>query len=272
MSPVEVAVTEARDPRLTAYTDLTDVSLRRVREPAEGIFLAEGEKVIRRAVAAGYPLQSVLMEPRWRDGLADVLAGFDGPVYLAGPELLRSVTGYRVHRGALACLGRLPLPSYEDVVSGSRRVVVLEDLVDHTNVGAVFRSAAALGMDAVLVSPRCADPLYRRAVKVSMGAVFSLPWTRVEPWPGGLDRLRDKGFHLLGMTPQPSAISLDELDPRLLKEPLALVFGTEGEGLSRSAVDRCDLRVRIPMAAGVDSLNAAAAAAVACYAVTRPTR
>jgi tRNA G18 (ribose-2'-O)-methylase SpoU len=257
-----VEIVDVADPRLRDYTGLTDVALRRVREPAEGLFLAEGEKVIRRALEAGYQPRSLLMARRWWAALEPVLAAYDCPVYLADDELLEVVTGYRVHRGALASLHRRTLPSLDDVLATARTVVVLEDLVDHTNVGAVFRNAAALGVDAVLVSPECADPLYRRSVKVSMGSVFAIPWTRAQPWPDALDSLRSRGFRVLGMSPDPAGESLVEarLDGRV-----AVVLGTEGEGLTAAARDRCHASVRIPMAAGVDSLNVAAASAVVLY-------
>ena len=167
-----VEVSDPRDPRLADYVDLRDVQLRRHLESEHGLFLAEGEKVVRRSVTAGFPVRSFLLAPRWIPGLADVLdAAQDAPCYVASEELVEAVTGFHVHRGALASLHRTPLPSVPDVLAGASRVLVLEDLVDHTNVGAVFRCAAALGIDAILLSPRCADPLYRRAVKVSMGAV-----------------------------------------------------------------------------------------------------
>ena len=222
---VVVPVTDVSDARLSDYTDLTDVALRRVREPAEGLFLAEGEKVVLRAMAAGYVPRSVLTEAKWLPGIEPALAAYDCPVYVADAHVLRGVTGYRVHRGALASMQRRPLPALDDVLSTARRVVVLEDLVDHTNVGAVFRNAAALGIDAVLVSPECADPLYRRSVKVSMGAVFAVPWTRAEPWPDALDLLRDKGFRTLAMSPDPSGLALPDAD---LTPPVAVVLGTEG--------------------------------------------
>lgn len=261
-----VEVRDARDARLRDYTDLTDVSLRRVREPAEGLFLAEGEKVVRRALEAGYVPRSLLMARKWWDGLADAVAPYDCDVYLADDDVLQKVTGYRVHRGALASMQRRPLPSLDEVLTGARRVVVLEDLVDHTNVGAVFRNAAALGMDAVLVSPECADPLYRRSVKVSMGSVFAVPWTRAEPWPAALDLLRDRGFATLALSPDPSGSALRDVP---LDGPVAVVLGTEGDGLTDAAIGRCTARVRIPMAAGVDSLNVAAASAVAFYGLAQ---
>lgn len=260
-----VPVSDPADPRLVDYTGLTDVELRRVREPAEGLFLAEGEKVVLRALAAGYRPRSVLTEEKWLPGLESALSAHDCPVYVAEPDLLRAVTGYRVHRGALASLERRPLPTVDEVLATARRVVVLEDLVDHTNVGAVFRNAAALGVDAVLVSPGCADPLYRRSVKVSMGAVLAVPWTRATPWPDALDTLRDKGFQVLAMSPDPAGLALPQAD---LRPPVAVVLGTEGEGLTDVARQRCTATVRIPMAAGVDSLNVAAASAVVLYAVS----
>ncbi len=259
-----IHVTDPRDPRLRDYTDLTDVSLRRIREPAEGLFLAEGEKVVRRALEAGYAPRSLLMAQKWWDGLRDAVEPHDCDVFLADDALLESVTGFRVHRGALASMHRRPLPSLDDVLSTARRVVVLEDLVDHTNVGAVFRNAAALGMDAVLVSPECADPLYRRSVKVSMGSVFSVPWTRADPWPGALHALADLGFATYALSPDPTGVDLRALET---PDRVAMVLGTEGEGLTDAALAACSDRVRIPMAAGVDSINVAAASAVAFYAL-----
>jgi len=257
-------------PLLQDYTTLTDVALRSVREPAEGMFIAEGERVIRRAVGAGYSVRSVLLEEKWLPSLADLVAALPGdvPVLLATRETLAEVTGYDVHRGALAAMARRPLPSLGDVLRDARRVAVLEDVVNHTNVGAAFRSAAALGIDAVLVTPRCADPLYRRSVRVSMGAVFHVPWTRVAPWPGGLQALRDLGFVTAALGLAPDALTLDNLAARR-DARLALILGTEGDGLATGTLAAADLTVRIPMARGVDSLNVAAAAAVAFWA-TRP--
>ncbi|CAB4847781.1 unannotated protein [freshwater metagenome] len=259
-----ISISDPGDPRLRDYTGLTDVSLRRIREPAEGLFLAEGEKVIRRALAAGFLPRSLFMASRWWESLAADLESFDGPVYLCDESVIREVTGFNVHRGALASMGRLPLRSVSDVIAGARRVVVLEDLVDHTNVGSVFRNAAALGIDAVLVSPECADPLYRRSIKVSMGSVFAVPWTRADPWPETLDLLRAQGFSTLAMSPDPRGRLLQEVD---LQRPVAVVLGTEGEGLTAEALARCEQSVRIPMSAGVDSLNVAAASAVVFYAL-----
>jgi tRNA G18 (ribose-2'-O)-methylase SpoU len=260
-------VTDPADPRLADYVSLRDVELRTSLEAKHGLFIAEGEKVVRRAVEAAFPVRSFLMAPRWLDGLADVLdRTADTPCYVAPADLIESVTGFHVHRGALAALRRLPLPAVSDVLATARRVVVLEDLVDHANVGAVFRGAAALGMDAVLLSPRCADPLYRRSVKVSMGAVFSVPYTRMTRWYDGLEELRRAGFLLLALTPAHDAIPL-EAAPR--PDRLALLLGSEGEGLSQRWLADADVRVTIPMRAGIDSLNVAAAAAVAFYVLGR---
>ncbi|KOV30770.1 rRNA methyltransferase [Streptomyces sp. XY431] len=260
-------ITDPADPRLADYTGLTDVELRRRREPAEGLFIAEGEKVVRRALAAGYRMRSMLLTPKWLDVMADVIAEADAPVHVVEPDLAEAVTGYHVHRGALASMERQPLPDAADLLAGARRVAVLEGLVDHTNLGAIFRSAAALGMDAVLLSPDCADPLYRRAVKVSMGAVFAVPYARLEPWPAALDTVRAAGFELLALTPAETAVDLASLVPEG-RARTALMLGAEGDGLTRQALAAADHAVRIPMAHGIDSLNVGAAAAVAFYAVT----
>lgn len=263
-----IEVVDPADPRLTDYAGLTDVELRRVREPAEGLFLAEGEKVIRRALAAGYPVRSMLLSPKWvgpMGGLIDALPA-DAPVYVGDEALLEAVTGFHVHRGALASMQRIPSRDLSETLAAARRIVVMEDIVNHTNLGAIFRSAAALGMDAALLTPSCADPLYRRSVRVSMGTVFALPYARLDSWPGGLDTLREHGFRTIALTPGPTAVDLQDL--RLgPDDKVALLLGTEGDGLSDPALASADIRVRIPMAAGVDSLNVAAAAAVACYAI-----
>jgi tRNA G18 (ribose-2'-O)-methylase SpoU len=263
-----VPVTDAADPVLADYRDLTDVELRRRLEPAGGLYIAEGEKVIRRALAAGHRPRSVLTEPRWLGPMADVIAELEAdttPVYTADADVLRSVTGYRVHRGALAAMHRPALPDSASLLAGANRVLACVDMVDHANVGSVFRSAAALGVDAVVVSAACADPLYRRAVKVSMGTVLTQPWTRL-PLGDVATTLRDRGFTVAALTPAPDALDLASL-AAAVPERLALLLGTEGDGLSEAVARSADLRVRIPMAAGVDSLNVAAAAAVACWAL-----
>ncbi len=265
-----VPVEAPADPRLADYTSLTDVELRRRREPAEGLFIAEGEKVIRRALAAGYAMRSMMLLVKWLGPMRDVVDSATAPVYAVEPAVAEQVTGYHVHRGALAAMERAPLPDPAALLArdGVRRVAVFEDVVDHANLGAGFRSAAALGVDAVLLSPRCADPFYRRAVKVSMGAVFSVPWTRLASWPDDLGLLRARGFTVAALCLAPDAITVDALAAR--RPPrLALMLGTEGDGLTPAALRAADVRVTIPMSAGVDSLNVAAASAVAFYA-TRP--
>ena len=271
-------LTDPADPRLADYVGLTDVHLRRSLEAAHGLFIAEGEKVISRAIAAGYPVRSLLVSRDKLATIADVAASCEAPLYVLSPEIAEQLTGYHVHRGALASMQRLPLPSVADVLVSARRIVVLEDIVDHANVGSVFRCAAALGFDAVLLAPRCADPLYRRSVKVSMGAVLAVPYTRLPDWRGGLAELRSAGFRLLALTPDPAAVPIgalvdsaaqqDELNPRdkiTAGDKVALLVGGEGSGLSGRWLAAADQAVRIPMSRGIDSLNVAAAAAIACY-------
>lgn len=251
------------DPRLNSFTGLTDMQMRMVTEPAAGIFLAEGEKVIRRALAADLRMVSALMEPKWWPALEPhVPASAD--VFLATPALLKQITGFRLHRGALATFQRPPGEPADHVLRGARTAVLLEDLVDHTNVGAVFRSAAGLGVDAILVTRRCADPWYRRAVKTSMGAVFSLPWATVEDAAAGIAAARTAGMQTLALDPAAEQ-SLRAWQP---DRPTMLLLGTEGPGLSEQARSHADVLVSIPMAHGIDSLNVATAAAVACYVLT----
>lgn len=269
-----ITITDPADPRLADYVALTDVALRRRTEPERGLYIAESEKVIRRALAAGHRPRSYLMAERWLTDLADLVeqAEHDGiPVFVGQHDVIERLTGFHLHRGALASIQRPELPAVADLVAHARRVAVLEDIVDHTNVGAVFRSAAALGVDAVLVTPRCADPLYRRAIRVSMGTVFQVPWTRIDPWPGRIETLRAAGFVVATLALSESAIGLDELAANP-PDRLALVLGTEGDGLSHRTIAGADLTVTIPMAGGVDSLNVAAAGAVAAWALRRRLR
>jgi tRNA G18 (ribose-2'-O)-methylase SpoU len=264
-----IEIGSAADERVDDYRDLTDVGLRKRREPEQGLFMAESHPVIERAIAAGYPVRSVLTTRRWLVEVETLLTAADRrdtPVLVAEDDVVREITGYRVHRGALAAMARLPLPSVEDVLDDAARVLVLEGIVDHTNVGAVFRSAAGLGFDAVLIDPTCADPLYRRSVRVSMGAVFSIPWTRCVSWPTTLTSMGAGGWRVLALTPRPEAQDLGAVAVAA-PERVALVLGTEGHGLTDGALAAVTDHVRIPMAAGVDSLNVAAAAAVACYAL-----
>lgn len=262
-----VEVSDPDDPRLRDYRDLRDVQLRKDLEAEHGLFLAEGEKVVRRAVESGYAARSFLMAPRWLDGLADVLERSEAPCYVLSEDLAEQVTGFHVHRGALASLERRPLPPVDAVLEGARSVLVLEDIVDHTNVGAILRSGAALGFDAALLAPRCADPLYRRAIKVSMGAVFTLPWTRLPEWRDALPSLSERGFTTVALTLADDAVPVEEAVAGLDK--VALVLGSEGHGLSERWQESADRRAIIPMHEGIDSLNVAAASAVACYVTAR---
>ena len=264
-----VPVSEAGDDRLADYARLTDVALRSRSEPERGLYIAESSTVLRRALAAGHLPRSVLVEDRWLPGVAEMLAsaeaGRDVPVFVAERGVLEAITGFHVHRGVLAAMHRPTLPKVDAVLAGARRVAVLENLVDHTNVGAVFRSCAALGVDGVLVTPRCADPLYRRSVRVSMGTVFQVPWTRIDPWPAGVRVLRESGFTVASLALSAHAVPLDDFAASL-PDRLALVLGAEGDGLAPATVSASDVAVRIPMSGGVDSLNVAAAAAVAFWA------
>ncbi|MDN5895580.1 MAG: RNA methyltransferase, partial [Nocardioides sp.] len=261
-------VSDPADPRLADYRDLRDVQLRKHLEAEHGLFLAEGEKVVRRAVEAGFTPRSFLMAPRWLAGLDDVLATApDTPCFVVDELLAEEVTGFHVHRGALASLERRPARSVEDVLADARSILVLEDIVDHTNVGAIFRSGAALGFDAVLLSPRCADPLYRRSIKVAMGAVFSVPWTRLDDWYDGLTSLTERGFTTVALTLAADATPIEEAVAGV--EKVALVLGSEGHGLSPRWEKSADRRAVIAMREGIDSLNVAAATAVACYVTAR---
>ena len=266
---IEIADTSL--PQLDVFARLTEGQLRSRLEPEKGIFIAESPKVIERALDAGYEPVSLLMERKHISGQGrNIIARCgDIPVYTADREVLAGLTGYQLTRGVLCAMRRPPLPSVEAVCANARRVAVLEGIVDSTNIGAIFRSAAALNMDAVLVTPTCGDPLYRRAVRVSMGTVFQIPWTRigsgVSEWPQpGIQRLRELGFKTAAMALSDTAISIEE--PCLIAEKkLAIVLGTEGDGLVPRTIADCDYTVRIPMSHGVDSLNVAAASAVAFW-------
>ncbi len=269
MAPPEgYEVTDPADPRVADYIGLTDVALRSRAEVEHGVFLAEGELVVRRALAAGLRPRSVLLaedRARLQPELLDV-AGSDVPTYVAAHAVLEALTGFHVHRGVLASFHRPAPLDPGAVLAAAERVLVLDDVNNHTNVGAVLRCAAGLGMDAVLLTPRSADPLYRRAVRVSMGQVFALPWARLpELLQGGLDLLRDSGFRVLALAVD-GAVALPDV---AVDGRVALLLGAEGGGLPREVQAAVDARVRIPMAAGVDSLNVAMAAAVACWALGR---
>ena len=262
----EVRITDLQQAGLDDYARLTDVALRRVSEPAGGLYIAESGKVIGRAIRAGHRPRSVLLQEQWLDDLRPLLEPFDVPVFVGEPAVLEQLTGYNLHRGALAAMHRPPLADPADLVAGARRVVVLEDIVDHTNVGAIFRSVAALGADAVLITPRCADPLYRRSVRVSMGTVLQVPWTRLPEWPQARDILHGAGFEIAALALDDAAVTLDAFAADA-PERIALVLGSEGDGLSRAAMIHADTTVTIPMGLGVDSLNVAAASAVALWAL-----
>lgn len=269
--PNIIEIQDLDQPELAVFTRLTEAQLRNRLEPEKGIFIAESPKVIERALRAGYEPVSFLMERKHIEGQARELIEHCGsiPVYTADRPVLEALTGYQLTRGVLCAMRRRPLPSVEELCSQARRIAVLESIVDPTNVGAIFRSAAALQMDAVLVTPTCCDPLYRRAVRVSMGTVFQIPWTRIgsspEQWPQpGIARLQALGFKTAAMALRDDSVSID--DPGLLaEEKLAIVLGTEGDGLSSHTIADCDYTVRIPMSHDVDSLNVAAASAVAFW-------
>ncbi|GIG92879.1 rRNA methyltransferase [Plantactinospora endophytica] len=262
-----VQITDPEDPRIADYRALTDVELRTRWEPPNGLFIAEGELVLRRALRAGYRPRSFLVDAKRVDQLGDLDTG-DAPVYAASPAVLERATGFHVHRGVLGSFHRRELPSVSAVLDAARRVVVLEDVNNHTNLGAIFRGAAALGIDAVLLSPTCADPLYRRSVRVSMGEVFAVPYAKFETWPAGLAEVRAAGFAVLAMTPAPDAVPIQRLTPAQ-RHRAALLLGAEGPGLTPAAQAASDVRVVIPMRRGVDSLNVAAASAVAFWELGR---
>ena len=269
--PNIIEIHDAALPELDVFARLTEAQLRSRRHPEQGLFIAESPKVIQRALNAGYEPVSLLMERRHITGdAAEILARCGPiPVYTADRETLAGLTGYQLTRGVLCALRRPRLPSVEALCGSARRVAVLEGIVDPTNVGAIFRSAAALNMDAVLVTPTCCDPLYRRSVRVSMGTVFQIPWTRIgqtpADWPEkGMEQLRRLGFKTAAMALSGDSVSID--DARLgAEERLAVILGTEGDGLAETTISGCDYTVRIPMSHDVDSLNVAAASAVAFW-------
>lgn len=288
-----IYVDTLEDPRLDAFARLTEAQLRSKLEPERALFIAESQKVIERAFEGGMEPISLLMEEKWLPSMAPLIERMEEragapemPVFVAPHDELERLTGFELTRGALGAFRRPALPTVADVLHEARLVAVLEDITNHTNVGAIFRSAAALGVDAVLVSPACYDPLYRRAVRVSMGTVFQVPWTRIGDenvpnrsgcgtWSNeGIAELHEHGFTCAAMALSDDSMTPDELNELLAAREaaigtpakLALLFGTEGEGLSPATIARCDHTVRIPMAHGVDSLNVAASSAVAFYA------
>jgi len=261
-----VPVASLEDPRLADYGHVTDVALRKATGSEHGLYLAESLLVMRRALAAGHRPRSVLALGGSVDDAVTALGDADVPVFTGPNELLEQLTGYVLHRGLIAAMHRPALPDPATLIAGARRVVVLEDVADPTNVGAVFRSVGAIGADAVLVTPRCSDPFYRRAVRVSMGTVLQVPWTRVGGWASTRELLDASGFHVAALTLTPDAVALRDFAASA-PERVALVLGAEGTGLTEEALAAADTVVRIPMRHGIDSLNVAATAAVAMYAL-----
>lgn len=272
--PEIITIDSPDDPRITDYTNLTDTALRRRIEPQRGLYMAESTAVIKRALEAGHDPRSFLTSSRHLNAISSAITrherAHDAPVYLAEDHILEKITGYRVHRGALAAMQRPQLPTMVNVLQAAERdhstprIVVLEDIVDHTNVGAIFRSVAALGATGILISPRCADPLYRRSVRVSMGAVFTVPWTRLSSWPDDLTVLQESGYLTTALALHENAVDLRTMG-RESASKIALVLGTEGDGLQQRTIANCDVVVKIPMHNAVDSLNVAAASAVALW-------
>ena len=269
--PNIIEITDITQPELDVYTRLTEAQLRNRLEPEKGIFIAESPKVIKTAIENGYKTLSILTEYKSIDGQANEVISLCGdiPVYTAEREILEKLTGYKLTRGVLCAMRRPQLPSLEEICKDAKRIVVLENVVDATNIGAIFRSAAALNMDAVIVTPTCCDPFNRRAVRVSMGTVFQVPWTQIgqthKDWPQpGISILRSLGFKTAAMALSDNSVSID--DENLMSEDkLAIIMGAEGDGLSHHTIADCDYTVKIPMAHGVDSLNVAAASAVAFW-------
>jgi tRNA G18 (ribose-2'-O)-methylase SpoU len=269
-----VPVTGPDDPRVDDYRELHDARARRRMESAAGghpgFFVAEGGHALDRLLASGRRIRSVLVDPVRLEILGDRLAGVGAPVLLADQPTLRAVAGFPVHRGVLAAADRWPLPDPAEVLADALRIAVLEDINDHENLGVIFRSAGSLGLDAVLLSPRCCDPLYRRSVRVSMGHVLTVPWTRLEPWPRTLDTVSRAGFTLVALTPAADAEALSRWNPGAA-ERIAVMLGAEGPGLSPAALTAADRRLTIPMRWPADSLNVGSAAAIAFYAATCAT-
>ena len=273
--PKIIEITDFSAPELDIYARLNEAQLLHYYEPDTGIFIAESPKVIERALNAGYEPISFLVEEKHIDSQAkDILARFEEiPVYTAPFDVLTKLTGFQLTRGMLCALRRRALPSIEDICANARRIAILENVVNPTNIGAIFRSAAALNMDAILLTPACSDPLYRRASRVSMGTVFQIPWTYFDPkhtdWPQpGLNQLKAMGFKTAAMALSDDSVSID--DPNLMaEEKLVIILGTEGDGLANCTIEDCDYTVKIPMSHDVDSLNVAAASAVAFWQLGR---
>ncbi len=260
---IEIDDVDAED--LSDYTHLRDVQLRRSLEAKRGLFVAEGIKIIRRALEAGYRPRSFMLASKWYDQLRPLVDDLDLPIYLCEEKEAEKITGFHVHRGALGIFEREQRYHLDDLIN-SRRLIVCEDIVDHTNVGAIIRCAAGLGWDGILLAPRAADPLYRRAIKTSMGSSLVMPWARIDDWKDGLLRLKEAGFVLAAMALSEGAIDLDNYAATVGDhDKIAILMGTEGDGLSSRWLSQADVTLTIPMARGIDSLNVAAACAIACY-------
>ena len=265
MGPVRID--DPEDERVADYRDLTDRDLRRRREHDHGVFIAEGALAIRQLLRSTYRVRSVLVTPPRLAALAGDLAGLEAPVYVAEQAVMNRIGGFDIHRGALAAADRRPLPKGSDLLGRATRVAILEGINDHENLGAIFRNAAALGMDAILLCPRCCDPLYRRAVRVSVGHVLTVPYARLVPWPEALEDVRTAGFTSVALTPHPTAEPISEVDPGIGR--VAVLLGAEGPGLTEGALRSAGRKVRIPVDPRVDSLNVASASAVAFHRLGR---
>ena len=271
--PAVTRISDPSDPRVQDYAALRQPERRMRLEGERGLFVAEGALSVATLLRSRRRVRSLLLLPRELERLAPELSGLDAPVYVADRAVLAAIAGFDVHRGVLAAADRFPAPPPDELLSAARRVLVLEGVGDHENLGALFRSAAGLGLDGVLLDPRCADPLYRRSVRVSLGHVVRVPFAHLDALPAGLDPLRRAGFAVVALTPAADALDIAE-DRPAADDRLAILLGTEGPGLSAESLAAADRRVRIPLAAGVDSLNVAAAGAIAMhhYASTAPRR
>lgn len=265
LPPNLVVLESAADPRVLDYVALSDAALRQRSDPERGLYIAESTNVVKRAIAAGHLPRSFFLTEKWLPKLRAEIEKFpDVPVFMGTPEILEEIAGFHLHRGALAAMNRPAPLTVKEAIAGARRVVILEDIVEHTNLGAIFRSAAGLGIDAVLVSERCADPLYRRSIRVSMGGVFQVPWARTGPLELALLDIKAAGFTVAAMELTQSSVNIDVYAAGAI-ERLALVMGTEGAGISQRTLELADVAVQIPMKPGVDSLNVAAASSVAMW-------
>lgn len=270
MDHVLTAITDLQDPLLQDYVRLTDVVLRSKHEPEKGLYIAESANVIATCIAAGHQPRSFLMAERWLDSMSQILERFPHvPVFTAAPGLLEELTGFNLHRGAMAAMHRPPLASLGDLLEkdpdGKHRIAIFDGMVNHANIGAAFRGAAALGIDAVLVTPTSSDPLYRRSLRASMGAVIQVPWTRVDSLDEALGQLHEAGYVTAALALADDAITLDEFVAQSHTKT-AVILGSEGHGLEPKTIAAASRTVKIPMMAGVDSLNVAAAAAIVFYA------